>query len=165
MKTIKITLLIVLNIFMYSSAYTQSTETIQLFDQLTKTPISEVSFQYDDQTGVSDIHGIIALGYKEGAELKLSHVSYGQWLLDDDDVKQAIENRKIYKKPSIINFQPVAVVALHSANKTKKIDLNYHDKLNHDAGAVLNSDPSINSIKKVLRMASILFLGVTRQNS
>lgn len=148
MKSIIITGFIIMFVLIHTLADAQVNKQIQLLDQSENSPIAGVSFQYSTKSGTSDYNGIINLQYKTGEELKLSHVSYGQWVLKDEEVKEAFSLGKILKERMFVNLQPVSIVALHSANGAKKIDLNYSDKINHDAGAVLSSDISINSIKK-----------------
>lgn len=138
----------VICITIHTLTYAQPTRTLQLIDLSENSPIPGVSFQYTTQSGISDNNGMINLEYKQGEKLKLSHVSYGKWILKDDEVKKAFTERIIRKEQISITLQPVSIVALHSRNETKKIDLNYNNKLHHDAGAVLSSDISINSIKK-----------------
>ncbi len=148
MNNFKISCIIVIFILIHALSYAQSTKALQLLDLSENAVIAGASFQYSTHTGLSDSNGMIHFEYKAGEKLKLSHISYGPWVLDDEEVKRAFREGKIRKERIFINLQPVSIVALHSKNEIKKIELNYLDKLNHDAGAVLSSDISINSIKK-----------------
>jgi len=126
----------------------QETKSIQLIDILTMLPIANANFEYGNQTGSSDRAGNIIIVFSEKNELKLSHINYGQWKLSHNEVVTALSRGKVLRESNTVNLQPVSIIAYHTVNQTKRIDLNYQDKLNHDAGAVLNSDVSINSIKK-----------------
>lgn len=148
MKPILITLLVILLSFLSGSLNAQTAKTIQLLDYSDHSPIPSVSFQYGLKSGLSDSNGMLELEYKAGENLKLSHLSYGQWMLSDEEVKKAFSEGRIMKQPNFINLQPVSIVSVHSMNETKRMDLNYNDKIHHDAGAVLSSDISINLIKK-----------------
>lgn len=148
MKSFKSSVFTVMYILIYTLTYAQSTKSLELIDKSENSPIPGVSFQYSTQSGISDNNGMINLEYKPGEKLRLRHISYGKWILKDDEVKKAFSDGKIIRERIFITLQPVSIVALHSLNGAKKIDLNYNNKLHHDAGAVLNSDISINSIKK-----------------
>ena len=147
MKLIKFTFLLVLLILSIQYAISQDKKTIQIIDKVTNEPIIGASFLYASQNGFSDDFGKIQIEYQNNTNLTLSHLNYGQWVLSDQEVQKALNEGSIVKESNTVNLQPVSVIAYHN-NQPKRIDLNYQDKLNHDAGAVLNSDVSINSIKK-----------------
>ncbi|HHH49658.1 MAG TPA: TonB-dependent receptor, partial [Saprospiraceae bacterium] len=82
-------------------------------------------------------------------ELLISHINYGQWGLNDAEVKAAITLGVISQEKTMFNLYPVTVIALHKKNsETQTLQLNYRDKMAHDGGAVLNQTPVINSIRK-----------------
>jgi len=148
MRLIRFTFLVAIYIFNIQVAVSQEKKTIQVFDKLTNQPIVGVNFTYDTQNGYSDEFGKIQIEFKRNTVLNLSHLNYGQWTLPESEVTKALNEGIIRRESNTVNLQPVSVIAYHTVNQTKRIDLNYQDKLNHDAGAVLNSDVSINSIKK-----------------
>ncbi len=148
MRLIKFTIFSALFLLNIQFAISQEKKTIQIIDKLTNEPISGATFTYDNQSGFSDEFGKIQIEHKENSVLILSHINYGQWTLSKNEVIKALSEGTIIRESNSVNLQPVSIIAYHSVNQTKRIDLNYQDKLNHDAGAVLNSDVSINSIKK-----------------
>jgi len=148
MKIIKFTFLVAIFVLHIQVVFSQERKSIQLIDILTNQPIVGVNFNYDIQNGYSDEFGKIQIEFKPNTVLKLSHLNYGQWTLSESEVTKALNEGIIRRESNTVNLQPVSIIAYHTVNQTKKIELNYQDKLNHDAGAVLNSDVSINSIKK-----------------
>lgn len=122
---------------------------IYLLDKKLNTPISEANYEYGSQFGISDLDGKISIKFEENAKLKLSHVQYGSWILNEDDIIEAVKEGKIFRDQEIFTLQPVTVIAVHSKTDGKQfLDLGYQDKLSHDGGAILNQEASINSIKK-----------------
>jgi iron complex outermembrane receptor protein len=127
----------------------QSLNEIQLLDQSDHSPIAGAHFEYAGQAGVSDEEGVITFRYQEGAILVLSHLRYGGWRLTDQEVKTAITTGRLYAETTIFSVQPVTVIALRSqADEQETLDLDFEDYLEHDGGAILNSTPVINSIRK-----------------
>lgn len=147
-RLLKIMILLAIFTFNIKIALSQETKSIQLIDMVTSHPIASATFNYGNQNGVSDQFGKIEFVFSENTELQLSHINYGKWTLTSSEVVTAINTGKILRESNTINLQPVSIIAYHTGNETRKIDLNIQDKLNHDAGAVLNTDVSINSIKK-----------------
>jgi iron complex outermembrane receptor protein len=148
-EVLKTTIALLLFFSISFTAIGQESKKIQLINNISRAPISDVYFQYTSQSGISDKNGMIDITYKEGENLLLSHLSYGRWILDDTHVKLAFQSGTIEKDLISIDLQPVSIVALHSKiNETKKIDLNYQDRQQHDAGAILNFDPAISTIRK-----------------
>ena len=121
---------------------------IQLLNQHTEAPIIGATFQYSDQTGISDADGIITLQFVDNTLLKLSHVSYGKWQLESADVEKALQSGKIYRKEKPITFQPVTIIALRSGQDAETLELGDEDRLAHDGGALLSGTPVISSIRK-----------------
>ena len=122
---------------------------IQLLNQSNNSPIASVSFTYDQQLGLSNQQGFIEIEYQEGVKLTLSHVSYGEVTLSDEQVKEAISQGSFFLIEKMQSLYPVTVIALRT--KTQEInilELDYMDKMDHDAGAILNRTPAIGSIKK-----------------
>ncbi len=148
MRLLRITILLALLIVSNQLAFSQEKKTIQLINKVTEEPIVGANFSYENQKGFSDEFGKIQIEFKANNDLNLSHVNYGQWKLSNEEVIKALNEGSFLRKSNVVNLQPVSVIAYHNSSQTKRIDLNYQDKLNHDAGTVLNSDVSINSIKK-----------------
>jgi iron complex outermembrane receptor protein len=148
MNLLRIALLLAFCLLISEIVVSQEMKSIQIVDRLTNEPIIGASFSYDNQEGFSDDNGNIQIELNEKGVLKLSHLNYGQWMLTNSEVVKAFSDGKIFRESNTINLQPVSVIAYNTGDQTKRIDLNDHHKLNHDAGAVLNTDVSINSIKK-----------------
>jgi len=124
-------------------------QSIQLLDLNSLEPISEATFRYNNTSGLSDENGTITFTYVPGEQMVLSHVSYGKWALSDEQIKHAIESGKTYKDALVINLYPATIIALHpKTDEIQSMELDYQDKMAHDGGAVLNSTPLINGIRK-----------------
>jgi len=127
----------------------QELKKIQLLDQSDNVPISGASYKYNEQKGLSDQQGFIEFKYIEGAKLIISHVTYGEVTLTDNQVLSAIKKHSFYLIETSQSLQPVTVIAIRA--KTKEIEvmvLDYKDKMDHDGGALLLRTPAIASIKK-----------------
>ncbi|MFA8299076.1 MAG: TonB-dependent receptor domain-containing protein [Hyphomicrobiales bacterium] len=143
------TLIIVSILYIPATLFAQSQKSIQLIDKTTNEPIVNASFTYGKDFGLSDINGIIYLQYKENEVLKFSHISYGQWSLDSQQLKEAITVGKIYKKPALVALAPVTIVTLRNPhNPSNKVDVQYQDRLSHDVSMLLEEVPSLNLIRK-----------------
>jgi iron complex outermembrane recepter protein len=129
-------------------SFAQTTGKIRIADALDNSPVIGVGFQYENQKGSSDANGIIAISFSPEATLKLSHISYGQWILEAEEVKNALKTGTVYREKVSLKLQPVSIVAMHPESKARRMELNYTDRQHHDAGAILNSDISINGIRK-----------------
>ena len=132
-----------------SFLYGQPPVKIQLLDKSTQLPIEGATYQYADQKGLSDQEGFIGVHYSKDEMMHLSHISYGSWSLSDNEIKKVMPEGIIYRDILAINIYPVSVIALHPENADiQSLNLSYHDKMDHDGGAVLNQTPAINSIRK-----------------
>jgi iron complex outermembrane receptor protein len=122
---------------------------LQLIDKSTLIPIEGATFHYDDQFGVSDAQGNIGFTYQMHDTLFLSHISYGDWYLLQGQIDLALKTGIIYKDKEIMTSQPITVIALRPGSQQSEVfRLDVRDRLAHDAGAVLNQSPLINSIRK-----------------
>lgn len=123
---------------------------ISLLNKESALPIANATFKYDTQNGLSDQNGIIQFTYVEGAEMQLSHVNFGKWLLTDEEVKTAIRTKAIYRNEITVNLYPVTVIAVKPQNTQPKdgLKLESQDRLEHDAANILNQTPAFNSIRK-----------------
>ncbi|MCC5928281.1 MAG: TonB-dependent receptor [Cyclobacteriaceae bacterium] len=120
---------------------------IQLKDALTGESVVGAGFTYGGKHGISDTNGYIEISYREGAELHLSHLSYGQWHVKETAVKHALELGFILWKEIPKTLLPVTIISIREpGNSTLNIDA--HERLSHDAGAVLNQNPMFSSIRK-----------------
>jgi iron complex outermembrane receptor protein len=137
--------------FLSSTLFAQSEQKeIRLLDAESSLPIVGATFEYGKQNGISNQSGIIRFFYSEGTTLKLSHLNYGSWSLSADELSRAIENRVLYRREVTVNLYPVTVIALkpQNAQPEGEIKIEFQDRLEHDAAAILNQTPAFNSIRK-----------------
>lgn len=122
---------------------------VKILDAQTLSPVEGTYFAYASKTGYSDANGIIALLYSENDMLFISHVAYGERTFTVAEVKAAIQSGIIKWEQRDVNLQPVTVIALRpKSNEKQVLELDVHDRLNHDAGALLNQTPVISSVRK-----------------
>ena len=145
-KGILVPLLCLTSIFL---ANAQESHTVNLLNKETMMPIVGATFEYGTQNGVSNTHGSISFYFESGASMQFSHMGYGKWILTENEVKVMIAEKVLYRQEDFINLYPVTVLALRPNEKpSDKIKLDYQEQLAHDAAAILNQDPTINSIRK-----------------
>ncbi|MCA0152634.1 TonB-dependent receptor [Winogradskyella sp. 2Y89] len=136
-------------VFLSIATYAQNKIDVQLLDITNSSPIVGATFKYSNQNGITDNKGNFSFNYEKGQTLYLSHINYSEWSLDDAEVLNLKSEKTIYKAPVSINLQPVTVISLRSKkNPSEDVELEYRDQLAHDAAAILNKNPSINSIVK-----------------
>ncbi|MGE5406875.1 MAG: TonB-dependent receptor [Methanosarcina sp.] len=141
--------LLICTFFFFIGLYSQDKNQVFLIDDLSGKPIDGAYFRYADQSGISDEYGKVEFEYRKGEIMSLNHLSYGRWQLGDKEVETAIQKGRIYKDMISFDLQPVSVVALHPrTTDTRRIELDYHNRQNHDAGEILTMDPAITSIRK-----------------
>ncbi|WP_299524516.1 TonB-dependent receptor [Winogradskyella sp.] len=131
------------------SAIAQNTINIKLLDKATSQPVTDVTFEYGNQNGVSDANGFITFTYEKKRSMTFSHINYGVWSLNDAQILEMIEKKTLLLTSVTENLYPVTVIALRSKNQpSKDVKLEYRDQLAHDAANILNKKPSLNSIRK-----------------
>ena len=136
-------------LFCSISLFAQEKEKIQLLDNTTNTPIIGATFLYGPQTGLTNKEGFLEIQYIDGETMTLSHIAYGSWILKDSEIQLAISDGVVYKNILSVNLYPVSIIGLHVKNDdVQSLNLGYQDKMAHDAGAVLNRNAAINSIRK-----------------
>jgi iron complex outermembrane recepter protein len=127
----------------------QSTRSFQILDQSSQEPIIGLMFHYGEQKGVSDDDGYISLSLITGEALHLSHINYGKWTIEEAELREVFEKGKLFRKENIFNLQPISVISLKvSEDKDQKIHISDQERLHHDAGAILNLNPVVSSIRK-----------------
>lgn len=128
----------------------QDLKAIQVIDQQYEEPIIGVLYRYGKQNGVSSEQGFIYLQKEESAILELSHLSYGKWILEGEELKQAWQKGKIYRKEYVQTLLPITVISLkpYAVDPQHNVSISDRERLHHDAGAILNQDPVINAIRK-----------------
>ena len=131
------------------STIAQNTINIRLLDKATSQPVTDVTFEYGDQNGVSDVNGFITFTYEKKRSMTFSHINYGAWSLNDAQILDMIDKKTLLLTRVTENLYPVTVIALRSKNQpSKDVKLEYRDQLAHDAANILNKKPSLNSIRK-----------------
>lgn len=152
MKTISIStkgLCWIMLLSFYFASEAQSQSSFRLMDASSQEPIIGATFEYHQQKGQSNMEGLILFDFEEDASMRLSHLSYGQWLLHSGDLKKAIKEGMVFRSTSEIRIYPVSVIALRpKRDETEVYQLEDLDRLAHDGGEVLNHTPLINGIRK-----------------
>ncbi|MBE61263.1 MAG: TonB-dependent receptor, partial [Flammeovirgaceae bacterium] len=132
-----------------SLLFAQSKSTFQVIDEDSQQPISSAYYEYGDIKGVTPENGLIELIYLAEQNLILSHISYGTWELNDQEVANAIKLGLSSRKSLEINLYPVTVIGIKTnTSPTQGVDLQSNDWMSHDGGAVLNQSTGFTSIRK-----------------
>lgn len=106
-------------------------------------------YHYASQKGLSDEKGFIQLEYEAGTTIYFSQISYGKWTLDGESLLKVLERGVLLRQENILNLQPVSVISLKMMDeKDQKILISDQERLHHDAGAILNLNPVVSSIRK-----------------
>ncbi|MCU4174675.1 TonB-dependent receptor domain-containing protein [Carboxylicivirga sp. N1Y90] len=122
---------------------------IILIDANTKLPIIGVNFIYGDQHGASDKDGLISFQMSDQATMKLSHLNYGKWEWNAEELKQIVEQGSYSRMPMNQHLFPVMVIAMKPGQKPDAgIGIDYQERLEHDGAKILNQMPAFNSIRK-----------------
>ncbi|MCB0664547.1 MAG: TonB-dependent receptor [Saprospiraceae bacterium] len=132
-----------------SQVIAQDLVEFRLVDQNERVPIAGAFWNYDEQKGTSDPDGTIRFRLEADAIMSISHVSYGQWDLTSRELQKALEDKILMVEIQPQALYPVTIMALRpKADERKRRDLNYEEKMAHDAGALLTDIPGISSIRK-----------------
>ena len=135
-------------LLIFSNAIFSQTKQIQLLDE-TGSLIVGATYQYAAQSGITDLEGRMNLEYTKGEVLFLSHISFGEWSLEDNAIKEAFVSGEIYKVGRSIQIQPITVIALRPKfSEVEKFDIDNQSRLAHDATTILNRIPAFSSIRK-----------------
>lgn len=130
---------------LFSSAVAFSQQ-IQLKDTETGEPIAFATYQYAGRQGHADAEGRINLTGQPGQNLCLSHLNYGQWCLQTDEIQKG---GTFYRPSQTRELFPSSVIALRpKKDEIQSHKLEHQDKLAHDAGSLLSADPAIAGIRK-----------------
>lgn len=123
---------------------------IRLLDQETDLPIEQAYFEYGTTKGISDENGTLAFSYVEGTSMQLSHMNYGTWTINSQELYTAISEGFYHRKSVYQTLFPVTIIAVkpQSAQPEEALAMTYPDRLEHDAGDILNQVPAFNSIRK-----------------
>jgi len=129
-------------------SYSQE-KAIQLLDSKSGQPVSDVHFQYNKYSGFSDENGKIAIVFNEGNSLYLSHLQYGKIEVNSSRIKEAIDNGTLKISFSINSLLPVTIINVHpDAGEKSRLEIPVQEKLEHDAGHLLEQFSAISTIRK-----------------
>jgi iron complex outermembrane receptor protein len=135
--------------FFASPSFAQTTQKISLLDQENALPIRGATFQYGEQTGVSSEKGIISFVLEANTVMQLSHINYGSWEWNEQELKAIAQEGVYYRQSIAVNLYPVTIIALRpNLNPDERINIDYQDRMQHDASAILSQIPAINVIQK-----------------
>jgi len=131
------------------SLITQAQTKIKVIDANTNKAIPGLNFQYNNVKGSSDSEGLINVELDDNSTLQLSHLSYGTWSLNAQELNTAAQKGTIKRAPLEVNLFPVTVIGMHDHKDTEQnIQLSYQDNLSHDGASILTQIPAINGIRK-----------------
>ncbi len=127
-----------------------NTHQVRLLDAESAQPIVGATFEYGVQQGISGTDGSIRFRLSEDQTMVLSHVNYGIWTLDHQQLQRAITQQVLYRHVLTYQLFPVAVVAMRRQEgpPDEFISMSYTERMAHDAASVLNQLASFNSIRK-----------------
>jgi len=145
--THKITALLVLTLLCHNLIAQE--KTIFILDAQTGQAVSDVYFQYNNKSGVSDGSGKIFIDFTEGQSLHLSHIQYGKIQIDDVRLQIVLKSGQLELKASENHLLPVTVLQVRRiAGGQSQLHISSQDKLAHDAGNLMEMVPGISSIRK-----------------
>lgn len=122
---------------------------LQLINSYTNIVITDVLFKYNKHIGYSDEHGIIRVDFKQGERLFLSHLQYGEVNVDAEELEMLLAEGQLKLTPLNNVLLPVTFVKFRSGGgEQKRMEITVKDKLDHDAGNLLEDVPAISSIRK-----------------
>jgi iron complex outermembrane receptor protein len=138
------------NFILTCSLFSQADfQEIRLIDMDDALPIIGASFHYGSQQGVSDKDGLLRFNYVPGQSMEVSHINYGPWTWDDEKILHLIQDKISYRRSISVNLYPVTVIAVRPTSKPDdKVTIDYQERMEHDAAAILNQIPAFNSIRK-----------------
>lgn len=140
---------IVLCVLVVLPAKAQEKAKIQILDTENNIPVIGAVYHYAGHNGLSDENGFIYITYVQEEMLSLSHINYGKWQVEGPELANALQKGKLYRREHVVALQPVSVISLKMAEeKDQKIIISDQERLHHDAGAILNQNPVISSIRK-----------------
>lgn len=138
--------LVLLSFYTVSNAQT-NLRTIQIKDAQSGEAVVGATFSYDGLHGFSDALGNIQIVYRSGAELHISHLSYGKWYVKEVELKEALKLGFLDWKEIPKTLLPVTIIAVREPGASN-LNIDTHERVSHDAGAVLNQNPMFSSIRK-----------------
>ena len=146
MRVVYITLM---GFFMYiNNSYSQG-KIIQILDQQKKVPVTNIHYQYGAATGYSGEDGKIRIEFQQNEPLILSHIQIGNIKIDPEQVENAFKTGMLEVAFQAINILPVTVIQVHpDAGEKNNFTIPFQEKLEHDAGQLLEEFSSVSTIRK-----------------
>jgi iron complex outermembrane receptor protein len=147
--TIKNILAILFLCLSVNVAKAQSKIQFTLLDYDNDSPIIAATYEYGNQQGVSDANGLISLSFLKGSSIKISHIQYGSWEWDENQLLEVVKKQVFRRRGTTINLYPVSIIALRTNYLSgEDISIDYQDRMQHDGAEILNQLPAFNSIRK-----------------
>ncbi|MEZ5069548.1 MAG: TonB-dependent receptor [Bacteroidales bacterium] len=126
----------------------QERQSITLLDESNQA-VEGVAYRYGNQQGISGPEGTIAFYLLPDETMQLTHVSYGHWEWDESQLKEHIRTGEAFLTEMRFPLQPVTVLGIRPLVQAgDRMDMDYEDHMQHDAGEILNQTPSIQGIRK-----------------
>lgn len=137
-------LLFLTNVHIYAQQ-----KTIRILNEKTTQPVSDVFFSYHKTSGFSNQQGEINIEFIDSGRLYLSHIQYGKIKVDANDLKRALETGLLKIAAENNYLLPVTFITVHAgAGERSYLDIPVQEKLEHDAGQLLEQLPAISLIRK-----------------
>jgi len=136
-------------VLLAETGWAQTQQEFRLLDLDSALPIEGATYEYGPQHGITDQNGTLTFTLLEGEVMKLSHLSYGSWEWNEEELKRISQQKVYYRQDVYQNLYPVTIVAVRPPdNSNEQVDLDFQDRMEHDAAAILNQVPAMNSIRK-----------------
>ncbi|MCT4663763.1 MAG: TonB-dependent receptor [Flavobacteriales bacterium] len=127
----------------------QDLKSLTLQDSETGNIITQATFEYGNQKGISDENGRFKINFDTKTLLQISHVVYGVNEYQPKEVKVFLEKGIILLTAKQENLYPVTVLSLRpKARKHEVLKLQSVDKLAFDGAEILKKSAVISGIKK-----------------
>ncbi len=147
--TFKNIFLILILCLSVNSAMAQSKMQFSLLDYDDNSPIIAATFEYGNEQGVSDANGLISFSFVKGRSIKISHVQYGSWEWNENQLLDVVDKQLYHRRSTTVNLYPVSVIALRTSIQTDDgITIDFQERMQHDGADILNQLPAFNSIRK-----------------
>ena len=149
-KNVSSFLVFVLYGFLYAlSANAQNIDQLVLLDEDSNMPIQGATYEYGNQSGISDDKGVITFVITKDEVMRMSHLNYGVWEWDEENLRRLLGQGTYYRMSLSMSLYPVTVIAVKPSVKPgEKINIDYQDRMQHDGAAILSQIPAINGVKK-----------------
>lgn len=136
-------------IFVWSGLTHAQLTQLTIIDQHSNQAVQDVYFEYGQQNGFSGENGIISFEFQQKVPLFLSHIQYGKIQVNANELQDAVASGKLVLQESATHLLPVTIMQLRpDAGAPSRMDFSAQNKLEHDAGSLLESVASISSIRK-----------------